>query len=254
MKYHILNGDVLHEQLKQTTLKGEFYVVRECLIDGEVNSKTLDNFWGMRANFLTKNYGISTDEYMEKTRKEFEAIAQIPDNSSIYLWFERDLFCQINLWFTLYFIRERLGTKNHYLFLVLPNHQEWTGFGNMSSEELMRTFEQKIQLRQDDIQLFTDLWQAFIHNDLETLRQQSLLVKNRYPYLPDVIQAHIERYPKQGELSRPERAIQKIIREIKSNDFASAFKIFTQREGIYGYGDLQFKQLYEKHFKRKSTS
>lgn len=251
MKYHILNGDALNEQLKRTTLKGEFYVVRECLMDGEVNSKSLDNFWVMRAVFLAKNYDISTKEYLENTRSEFEAIAQIPDNTSIYLWFERDLFCQINLWFTIYFIKEKLGMKSHYLFLVLPNHQEWTGFGCMSSEELMRTFEQKIQLRQDDIRLFTDLWQAFICNDLETLKQQSLLMKNRYPYLPDVVQAHIERYPENGELSRPERAIQKILQEIKSNDFASAFKIFSQREGIYGYGDLQFKQMYERVIKLK---
>ncbi|MDF9797436.1 hypothetical protein OKW21_002699 [Catalinimonas alkaloidigena] len=249
MKYHILNGDALKMQFEKTALEGEAYIIRECLIEGDVSSNSLHKLWKLRAEYLKKTYNVSLQEYAEKTKSEFEAISKITENASVYLWFERDLFCQLNLWFTVYFISEKLGYENHYLFLVLPNHYEWTGFGKMRTDELMHTFEQKIQLRKDDIRLFKDLWIAYAQNDHAELKQLSLLMKDRYPYLPEVVQAHLDRFPEEAKRSRPETATLQIIQELQTNDFGRVFRAFSEREGIYGFGDLQFRQIYERVMK-----
>jgi len=42
--YHILNGDCLAEQLKQTKVNHDFIVCRECLIEGPLNAEKSDEF------------------------------------------------------------------------------------------------------------------------------------------------------------------------------------------------------------------
>ena len=99
---HILNGDMLKNQLPEC-IKGEFIVMRECLVDGEVNGCTLDDLCQTRANFISHNYeGCSEQSYYDLVVPEFKKIQCIDEDSDINLWFEDDLFCQVNFWFTCY--------------------------------------------------------------------------------------------------------------------------------------------------------
>lgn len=246
MKYHILNGDALAEQLSQTSLQGEFIVARECLLEGNVQADSWQDFWEMRAEYIADSYEHGAHDYKDITQAEFEKIKQIPENASVYLWFERDLFCQVNLWFTVNYIEECLGAKHFYLFLVLPNHPEWTGFGALDKDELMQTFEQKYQLKRDDVCFFQDLWKAYQQQDFDTLKQRSVLMNKRYPYLDEVVDAHLARFSENGQLNRPEQSIKNIIQELETEDFGAVFREFSKREGIYGFGDLQFKKMYDK--------
>lgn len=86
--YHILNGDCLAEQLKQTKINQNFIVCRECLIDGDLYADNISDFWTIRAKFIADTYNISTEEYFSKTVSEFEKLNNLPDNSEVYLWFE----------------------------------------------------------------------------------------------------------------------------------------------------------------------
>jgi hypothetical protein len=66
-----------------------------------------------------------------------------------------------------------------------------------------------------------------------------------FPYLQEVIKAHVDRFPKDGTKGRPERVLEDIIQNI-STDFHEVFKEFWSRESIYSFGDTQLKHLYEK--------
>jgi len=117
---HILNGDALLERFPFDT--PDVIVARECLVDGDVSSAhqvasldgggdasldtSLDAFFQIRASFLQKQYGISPDEYAASTIAEFWKIREIPPESDINLWFEEDLFCQVNFWFCCTLIHE----------------------------------------------------------------------------------------------------------------------------------------------------
>ena len=92
---HILNGDSLKEQFPDE-LQGELIVARECLADGNVEGKNLDDLYKTKAQFIRKYYGDFTpDNYYKKTVSEFEKIQTIPPDSDINLWFEDVLFCQV---------------------------------------------------------------------------------------------------------------------------------------------------------------
>ncbi|WPP51073.1 DUF1835 domain-containing protein [Catalinimonas niigatensis] len=244
MKYHILNGDELFKKIG-TQIQGEFIVMRECLIDGHVDAETIEEFWEKRAAYIEQTYQVSKDEYLLNSYTEIEKIKSIPENASVYLWFERDLFCQVNLWFTVSFLKKILAQKNLYPFLVLPNHIAWTGFGSMSSDDLLNAYHHKITLKKKDINLFADAWRAFQQHDLEELTQLSTLAKKRYPYFPEIIQAHIDRFPENGDPNRPRKVIRKIITDLQTTDFEQVFKEFSKREGIYGFGDTQLRRIYD---------
>jgi hypothetical protein len=55
-----------------------------------------------------------------------------------------------------------------------------------------------------------------------------------------------------GTQGRPERVLEEITKNI-STDFPRVFKEFWSRESIYGFGDTQLKELYEKvvHYRCK---
>ena len=97
MIYHILNGDSLAYSFPETKINGEMIVVREGLIDGDLSGDTLHYFWQSRAKYM----GLAEAEYHNNVVKEFEKIMNAPDNSEFNLWFEYDLFCQVNMWFVI---------------------------------------------------------------------------------------------------------------------------------------------------------
>ena len=97
MVYNILNGDSLAYSFPDAKIKGEIIVVREGLIDGKLSGDNLHDFWQSRARYMR----ITETEYNNSVVKEFEKIINAPDHSAFNLWFEYDLFCQVNMWFVI---------------------------------------------------------------------------------------------------------------------------------------------------------
>src|SRR5688500_7090840 len=97
MIYNILNGDSLAYSFPDTKIEGDVIVVREGLIDGDLSGDNLHDFWQSRAKLI----GVTESEYHSKVVREFERIRNAPADSEFNLWFEYDLFCQVNMWFVI---------------------------------------------------------------------------------------------------------------------------------------------------------
>ncbi len=245
MVYNILNGDSLAHSFPDTKIEGEIIVVREAFIDGALSGDNLDEFWQSRA----KSMGLTTTEYNNTVVKEFEKIIHAPDNAEFNLWFEYDLFCQVNLWFVLSII-DGLSIKKK-VFAVYTTYLDktsqlfWNGFGPANSAELTICYANRIPLSEADINFGHQLWKAYKNGKLEEL---TILSRNRYfafPYLQEVVRAHVDCFPKDGTKGRPEKVIEDITRNI-STEFQKVCKEFWKREGIYGFGDTQIKSIYNK--------
>jgi hypothetical protein len=81
--------------------------------------------------------------------------------------------------------------------------------------------------------------------DFEELIRLAKNQSSAFPYLQEVVKAHVDRFPKDGTYGRPEKVIEDITKNI-STDFHKVFKEFWNRESIYGFGDTQLKRLYDK--------
>lgn len=121
----------------------------------------------------------------------------------------------------------------------------WQGFGISNAEMLEQSYSAKVLFKPQDIELGNNLWTAYKGAKLEKLKELSKYQSDCFQHLAEVCQAHIDRFPTENTLGRPERAVKEII-ETKSKDFQAVFLEFSNREGIYGFGDLQLKNIYDR--------
>jgi hypothetical protein len=244
MVCHILNGDSLAHSFPDAKIEGEIIVVREGLIDGELSGDNLHDFWQSRARYMK----ITEAEYNNSVVKEFEKIINAPDNSEFNLWFEYDLFCQVNMWFVISIINSLPIEKKVFAvytsYLDKTSKQFWNGFGPANSDELKVCYADRISLSKAEINFGQQLWKAYKSGNLDELTRLAAKQSPAFPYLQEVVKAHVDRFPKEGK-GRPEKVIEDITKNI-STDFHKVFKEFWNRESIYGFGDTQLKSLYDK--------
>lgn len=240
--FNILNGDHLAYQLEKTTIEGEIIVCREALIQGNLQADNLKDFWKIRAGSISKDYKVTEESYYTKAVSEFEKILQIPDNSEVNLWFEDDLFCQVNLWFCLTLIPKDKGLKIYRIFPKTTKEDNWKGFSVSDQFDLEESLQSRVLFNQKDIQLGTDLWEAFKNHDVESLRQLSENQPECYHFLKEIIDSYLN--------INPEIFIRHLI-ENGTTDFNEIFEKFKDELGIFGFGDLQVKLFYDKILKEK---
>lgn len=237
-KFHILTGDALAETFSRTNLDGEIMVAREALIDGPVSAADPETFWQQRRDFIQSSFDIPADEYDNRSRSEFEKINNINPGDEVNLWFENDLFCQANMWFTISLLNRR-GCKNVYRVspLVL-NNSKWEGFGHHTPEDLERCYSRHSHFTKGDFKLGENLWEAFRNIDVVALNALSGSLSPCFPHLEEVCRAEMER----KRNARPRKVLEDLLAQ-GYTEFNDIFKQFSQREGIYGYGDLQVNNM-----------
>ncbi len=240
-QYHILNGDALKQQFPEK-IQGEIIVARECLVDGNVSGNSLDELFHSRAQFISNNYeGYNEQDYYKKTVPEFKKMQNITDDVDINLWFEEDLFCQVNFWFTINLLSQ--SEKDNSIYLIKPEKHSQYGFGGLDESELVSIYEKRLLLT--ELEKLADLWELYQKYDCEELLKTAKQLKSKYPFILTAVKAHIERIPTQGKLGRPSQSLIQIMKELKTEEFGTVFREFNKRESIYGFGDLQVKRLFD---------
>ncbi|MEE9371783.1 MAG: hypothetical protein V3V00_01895 [Saprospiraceae bacterium] len=243
IKYHILNGDCLKEEFP-ATLEGRKIIARLCLVDGDVKADSLSELFKIRAKFISDNYGKHTEEcYFEKTVPEIEKIQNIPDHLEINLWFEDDLFCQVNFWFVVNLLYYH--TKSCNIYLIRPKEKSKYSFSSMVENELVEVYTKRKKIEPFDFNELRKLWGFYQHDNIIEMLRIARKLDKKYPFLIPAIQAHEGRMAKDGNLGRPKNSLIQIISDLKTNNFGQIFRAFSKREEIYGFSDLQVKRLYD---------
>ena len=232
MRFHVLPGDAQAETFHETGIDGEVVICRESLIEGPVKAVDLDEFWENRAEFLS----VDLKDYFEKTVSELEQLDDLEPGTEVNLWFEYELFCQANMWFCLYLLRETKAEIYRVEPVVRNESEVWKGFGRLSAADLQKCFAERTKFETSDIRLGADLWNAYRSGDHQKLKELSTTESECFPYLKEVCEAEIEKdvRPKQ------------ILKEISASgltDFNEIFPAFSARAGVYGYGDSQVKRI-----------
>ena len=102
MRYHILNGDALAQKFPTEKLTGQIIVIREAFIEGPLSPEFSKEHWDKRAEFISTTYGAKRDDFIVQFLSQLQLLDSIKPEDEIYLWFEDDLFCQTNMWFTVF--------------------------------------------------------------------------------------------------------------------------------------------------------
>ena len=232
--YHVLNGDSLANRFP-SELVGEHIICRECMVTGPVDGSSLQELYDNRKSHLEEFTG-STVDYEGAAIREFNQIINLPEGAEVNLWFEYDLFCQVNLWFVLYLLS--IKDRQRQVHLVLPDERSPYGYHQYSNIELIELFNQRREL---PLSAGLDqIWQAYVDRNAEQLSAFQAPLSAIDSLLGQAIILQIERI--RADEDPILTKLRAIITELGTNEFKEIFREFQKRHLYYGLGDLQVKR------------
>lgn len=242
---HIANGDHTAEIIKNTTLEGDVIVWRELLCEGPIcNEVGSDDFWKKRYDYFEDEIGISRIDYFDKTIKEILKLTDVPKQTEIVLWFEFDLFCQVNLMALCSFILRNFKKEVTYSLVCtgyLKGKDRLQSLSDFSSSEYIDLYKNRINLSKVNLEFADSCWKVYAENDVEKLKEFNF--KNRkFMYLPAAINQHLKRFPTENGLNEIQQKIVEVIslKPLTENEIVRELLIWQQAETVYGFGDLQY--------------
>lgn len=249
---HILNGDSTKQIFSQSALQGDVIVWREMLCEGAIHENVgSDAFWKKRYSFFEKEIGITKLDYFDKTIKEITKLEDISNYDQIILWFEFDLFCQVNLIALCSYLLKNYRKDIQY-FLVCTGSEKGTkqlhSLSDYSPQEYELLFENRIKLTRHDLLFAEESWHKYVENNYVELQQFNFNRSAKFMYLQKAIDQHLKRFPDENGLNQ----IQYKLLEHIAAGFAEKSNIlkgllhWQQKETVYGFGDLQYALYLDK--------
>ncbi|NMM49220.1 DUF1835 domain-containing protein [Marinigracilibium pacificum] len=235
MNVHILNGDALLKRLPKEA-SGDKIIMREAMSQGPAIDDSLPRLFDMRAEFISSAYNEPIEKYYKESIPEIMKIPAIKKGSKLNLWFEHDLFCQVNLWFTTSLINFNALKE---ISLVLPSVGYKNGFGDMNKIELAKAFKAKINLSYHQFSALQHLWTAYCEKNYASMHKITRSLSSVLPLLAQVVRT----LEADGDSYLKAKKILKEIKDQGTTDFGKIFQEFHKKAPIYGYGDLQVKYL-----------
>ncbi|WP_299522585.1 DUF1835 domain-containing protein [uncultured Lutibacter sp.] len=249
---HVLNGDSTAKILEKSKIKGDIVVWREMLCEGPLHKNVgSDEFWLNRYSYFETEIGVDRLEYYDKTIKEIVKLEDLAGYNNVVLWFEFDLFCQVNLLaLCTYLLANYVKKSNYYLVCTGKDEveQQLQSLSDYSPSEFETLFNTKIALSKANLEFAKESWELYVENDFNTLKEFNFNQNSKFQYLQLAMDQHLNRFPASNGLNQIST---KILEIINSNLFSEKeivinLLIWQQKETVYGFGDLQYFQYLNK--------
>lgn len=199
---HITNGDSTTQFLKKLNVQGDFITWREMLCEGKTTVHVgSEAFWKSRFDFLKASYKVTKKQFIDLTLKEYRNLCNHKKQDEIVLWFEYDLFCQVNMLAVISWLkRYRKGRK---ISLVccgeVKGSSKLLGLSELTEKQLKDEYKNKIDLSIDDIEYADYVWQLYCSNNPIKLQNvYKYEPSSTFKYLADGLLAHLQRFPSIG--------------------------------------------------------
>ena len=188
---HIVSCTAVTNVMKKANLLGDFLEWKDFLHEGPIPKElSLQQLSKLRANFLyEQNY---TPLY--KATKEFEHRDNILTNHKIYkeviLWFERDLYDQLQLLQILSWFEKHLNPDTKVSMILTYNH-----FAEYSSQEILKAVQNKYVIKENHLKLAKRAWYAFSNTTPSLWHKLLSEDTSILPFLNNTVQRLLEDYP-----------------------------------------------------------
>jgi hypothetical protein len=185
---------------------------------------------------------VSTDECQNKLSEQEQLLQNVSRYEEVVLWFEQDLFCQVNLLYLLERLAQQdLGQTRLSLINIgtFPGKENFRGLGELTAAELGSLFPARQTITDRELRLGAAAFRAYCSDDptvMETLLQSDT---SALPFLRMALLAHLKRFPSlKNGLNLIENVALELIAQ-GSRRFTEVFTKFAAKESVYGLGDTQ---------------
>lgn len=211
---NITNGDIFNDYIKSIK-EGEFIPFKEAMVEGNASYPILDDtFIEIRA----KTHKVDASNYIIHMKDMISLKENISKYDVIYLWFGKDVFCQINL-ITLLAYLKQINFKG---IINL----------NLINEKNNKVIKKNIIINNDD---FINYYKDVLINNV--------MVKTPYPFINKAIKKYLS-YIKDNNLIS--EYVKKYINSMSNDELVLKLMELTKDLGL---GDVQIKNLIEKYKK-----
>lgn len=240
---HIVNGDATAHLMEQSGIDGDVAVWREMLCEGPTTHPVGgDDFWDIRSKHFASEYDITN--YEQDVRPQFDLIAKHTQYDETILWFEYDLFCQVNMIALLHYLKQTKlpGQK---ISLVCVGKQRGSdkmlGLGEIDPIEYKGLMFVRTNIDDASLNYTASAWEAYCANDITKLLPFIYQASNpNFEYLADALSAHLRRFPSTTNgLNDIEQTILKLVNDQKLTEGKLVRELLIQQQW-YGFGDMQY--------------
>ncbi len=202
---HVTNGDIAADLIREAGIQGDVTLSADVLHEGPAPAGLLPERWRkVRARYLAECGYADYDRGLADLTKWDHKLESYDNYDEVVLWFEHDLFDQLQLlrlldWFGArdpnFIARRRLSLINTGEFL-----------GDLTPEQMDSLFPERKPVTDQQVFLARHAWRAFcspepIGVEVALRRDTSVL-----PFLADALRRHLEEFPwTRDGLSRTER-------------------------------------------------
>jgi len=206
---HITNGDIAADLLRRSHVSGDILPWRDPLHEGPVEAGLpLEELSRRRAAFMGEAGWTSATDAQRMFDARAEALA-LPDREEVVLWFEHDLYDQLQLLQVIDSFADRLPSKFTLVEIgEFPGISKFLGLGQLSPSQLSSLFPSRRPITPDIVALARSAWGAFRSPDPSDLKAILRAETFSLPFLQDAVIRHLEEFPSvENGLGRTERQL-----------------------------------------------
>ncbi|HVG44553.1 MAG TPA: hypothetical protein VM890_07480 [Longimicrobium sp.] len=199
---HVTNGDAAAEVIRASGVGGEVLPWRDVLHDGPVPAGLpLHELSAVRADFIAGQGWGDADELRREVQARDEALAGFGAHDEVVLWFEHDLYDQLQLAQLLDFFGAAERGETRLTLVCGPEY-----LGPSTPERLAARFDERAEVTDEQLAQGHAAWTAFRSPDPRAVAARVMSDMPELPFLRTALIRHLEQFPStRNGLSRSEQ-------------------------------------------------
>jgi len=218
---HVTNGDSTVQSMRQAPIAGDIVAWRDVLHEGPVPALSDAELRPLRAAFLATLDPLPRAERSSPLRSGAEEVeaglrarderlaAAVETGERIVLWFEHDLYDQLQLLQILAGLPERPPPGAELICVgSFPGRPGFAGLGELEPDELASLWPLRVPLTHEHTRTARAAWDFFRGADPRALARAAAAPDARLPFLAPALRRLLEELPGAGDgLARTERQL-----------------------------------------------
>lgn len=191
---HITNGDSTAGSLRDSGIAGPVIAWRDVLHEGPVPAGlTLESMSDVRARFLAD---WDRGSFLELSASFDERDRALRRARHVVLWFEHDLYDQLQLLQILAALSEQPDTTAEMICIgAFPGVVPFYGLGQLTAVQLASLWPDRRPVTAEQLSLGTHAWNAFTSPDPGAMPQLLATDLDTLPFLGNALRRLLEEYP-----------------------------------------------------------
>lgn len=243
---HVANGTSVTMMFDEAGIPGPWSIWADPLHDGPVPGGLSDSqLMDVRMRHLAPPDPRQHNP-VNDLREWRRAIERFDSYDELILWYEHDLFDQLNLIQLLTWIRGCVPADKLVTLICIdsfPGHPQFKGIGELTASEVASLLGVRQPVTDAQYELATRAWDAFRHSTPESLDELRRGKTSPLPYLADAITRFLQEYPwTRDGLSRSERRLLELAASGRMS-LTTAFPRMHDGEKAYYVSDTSLADL-----------